>query len=498
MSSSTHRASARFPRNTQLWIWGAIVLSVLVCGFISWIHFHQRQVLGQAITAMELINQARLDLAKGFLYASMGREPSSPFNRDQGFALLEQAVGAFDQALDWEAQQGSGLTASTPQETQSSDAFRKSVQVFRDHLQQWSADAARQPARETDLRIAFFELERQAERADTMILRDMRRFSSSLDFLFALTVWGAAFLLTWICVAVFLAARDQRTSEIALRESETRFRALMETSPIAITATNRQGTVIFANAAAESVLGVSRDEATGLAYNAPHWRISDHNGGPVPDEDLPFQRVLSTSQAVYGMRHTLERPDGQRVLLSINAAPLFSETGEFDGMVAAVDDITDRKRAEEALAQSEARLRALIEAAPYGAHEYELQPDGRLIFAGYNPAANRILATDHSSYLGKTIEEAFPPLSRTDIPETYRNVAAKGVRYEQEQVVYGHGDISGAYDVSAFQTGPNRMAVLFRDVTERKRAEEALHRRAGELDALNAPGPGCQSVPVPG
>ncbi|HEY3415354.1 MAG TPA: PAS domain S-box protein, partial [Armatimonadota bacterium] len=137
-----------------------------------------------------------------------------------------------------------------------------------------------------------------------------------------------------------------------------------------------------------------------------------------------------------------------------------------------------QRHAEEQVRQSERRLHALIEAAPYGAHEYELHPDERLVFVGYNPAANRILGVDHARFLGQTIEEAFPPLTDTPIPEAYRRVARTGERYEDEQVTYAHGEIAGVYEISAFQTAPNRMAVFFRDITERRRAEQAL--RASE------------------
>jgi len=57
-------------------------------------------------------------------------------------------------------------------------------------------------------------------------------------------------------------------------------------------------------------------------------------------------------------------------------------------------------------------------------------------------------------------------------------VARTGERYEDEEVNYAYGEIAGAYEISAFQTAPNRMAVFFRDITERRRSEQAL--RASE------------------
>jgi PAS domain S-box-containing protein len=93
---------------------------------------------------------------------------------------------------------------------------------------------------------------------------------------------------------------------------------------------------------------------------------------------------------------------------------------------------------------------------------------------GANRAADQILRIDHFHILGRPIEEAFPGLVGTDIPNAYRQLAAQGGHLEREEVQYHHGQIEGAYHIHAFATGPNRMTVFFRDITERKRVERAL------------------------
>jgi PAS domain S-box-containing protein len=124
--------------------------------------------------------------------------------------------------------------------------------------------------------------------------------------------------------------------------------------------------------------------------------------------------------------------------------------------------------------ESEEKFRNVVESSPMGIHMYELGPDGRLIFIGANRAADEILGVDNSQFIGKTIEEAFPPLAGTEAPERYRVAAAEGELWHAEQIVYEDERIKGAFDVTAFQTSPGRMAAMFFDVTERKRAEEAL------------------------
>ncbi|MBM4132011.1 PAS domain S-box protein, partial [bacterium] len=124
---------------------------------------------------------------------------------------------------------------------------------------------------------------------------------------------------------------------------------------------------------------------------------------------------------------------------------------------------------------------AVVESAPFGMHFYDLLPDGRLVFSGANPAADRILGVANAQFLGKTIEEAFPPLVDTEVPARYREAAAEGRPWRTEQLSYRDNVIVGAFEVTAFQIGPRRMATVFQDITERKLAEVALTREKERL-----------------
>jgi PAS domain S-box-containing protein len=135
---------------------------------------------------------------------------------------------------------------------------------------------------------------------------------------------------------------------------------IMDTSPAGIVVVNREGQISFANPRAEQVLGLTRDQITARMYNAPEWRVTDYHGNAFPDADMPFQQVMRTGQPVYDIRQAIEWPDGQRVLLAINAAPLVDEVGQADGMVAAVDDITARVQAEEELKRHRDHLEELV------------------------------------------------------------------------------------------------------------------------------------------
>ncbi len=124
--------------------------------------------------------------------------------------------------------------------------------------------------------------------------------------------------------------------------------------------------------------------------------------------------------------------------------------------------------------KNERSLRNLVESSPFGIHEYRLDSDRKLIFCGANPAADQILGVDNSQFIGKTIEKAFPALVETEIPDRYRDAAAKGISWETEQIEYEEGDIKGAFSVIVYQTSPGKIAAQFCDITERKRLETQL------------------------
>jgi PAS domain S-box-containing protein len=131
------------------------------------------------------------------------------------------------------------------------------------------------------------------------------------------------------------------------------------------------------------------------------------------------------------------------------------------------------------------RLDKIIQSLPLGVHLYDLRED-KLIFAGANKTADEILGIRHSTLIGKTLEAAFPPLSDTEIPVQYKKVAVSGIAYEAEQVDYKDEKISGAFQVYAIQIESGKIAVMFRDITEKKKADEVLRKSEEKLRQYNA------------
>ncbi len=232
-------AANRLIEHTSLWVAGPIVLTLLVCTAVSLIHVTQKRALESMVLSQEQFRQARIELAKGYLYVSLAGEPDVPFDRGQGLALLKQSVASMQQALD-----RNGLPATN---TAAMSDFRKKVASFSVLLGRYSASSSPDPALDTQLRVAFYGLERQADVVDARIQEHMRALSSRYDAWFYGLLSAAACLLALFCAGVIVVIRARRQAIAALRSSEARYRQLFGATPVPLCFVNGKGELVSFN-----------------------------------------------------------------------------------------------------------------------------------------------------------------------------------------------------------------------------------------------------------
>jgi PAS domain S-box-containing protein len=161
------------------------------------------------------------------------------------------------------------------------------------------------------------------------------------------------------------------------------------------------------------------------------------------------------------------------------------------------DELRRRTLAEESRQQTEEQFRHVIEFCPLGALMYRLENNDRLVLTAGNTAAEKILGIELRPQLGKTIEEVFPNLKHTDIPERYRRICKNGLPWE----IHGLKDeqLKGIYEVYAFQTSAGQMTVMFTDISGQMQSREALAESQRTLSTLmgNLPGVAyrCRNTP---
>ncbi|MFH1081459.1 MAG: PAS domain S-box protein [Pseudomonadota bacterium] len=152
-------------------------------------------------------------------------------------------------------------------------------------------------------------------------------------------------------VESFIDITERKLAEEWLLRERSMVDRIMKTSPAGITVVDCKGQIVFANKRAEEIFCLMKNEITQRDYNASEWHITDFDGNPFPEEQLPFTHVMNTGNPVYGIRHAIELPGRQRVFLSINGAPIFDESGHINEVVLTIDDITEYRQAEEKIQQ---------------------------------------------------------------------------------------------------------------------------------------------------
>ena len=270
--------------------------------------------------------------------------------------------------------------------------------------------------------------------------------------------------------AFFTDITDRKRMELALQKERDLITGIMGTSPVGIVMVNAEGMITFANSRAEYVLGIGNGKLTRRAYNSSEWRITDHYGNPFSDDQLPFVRVMRSKQPVYDVRHAIQKGDGKRVLLSINAAPLFDEKGGFQGMVSSVEDVTAEIEAEREnilLAQTVKSVKDCISVTDL---------DDNIIFV--NDAFTRTYGFREDELLGNKIsmvraasvpamqaKEIFASTKKESWHGEVVNRRKDGTEFPIEVWTSLVRDSAGI---------PMAMVGVARDITERKRAQEAL------------------------
>jgi PAS domain S-box-containing protein len=171
---------------------------------------------------------------------------------------------------------------------------------------------------------------------------------------------GRRLSIAWTCTAlpkidgrtVFLITgvdvTERRRREEEVREAEERFRAVIESAPVAIVEIGLDGNVNLWNPAAERIFGWSADEVLG---RSPVW---------VPDDRWDEFRALSGREALgegyMGFEAVRVHRDGRRLDVEISAAPIRDAAGAVVGAMAVLSDISDRRRQEDEVRASRARI----------------------------------------------------------------------------------------------------------------------------------------------
>ena len=265
-----------------------------------------------------------------------------------------------------------------------------------------------------------------------------------------------------------MAADTEKQARESLRKERDLMERIMETSPSGIIRVDANGLIIYANRRGENILGVKLSDSEKRNYNGPEWKITDFYGKYFPPDKLPFNIVKKTGKSVFHANHAIEWPDGRRVFLSVNATPLLDSSGNFDGMVAAIDDITEKYKAEQ---NYKMLFNEMLDG--FALHEIICDSSEKPVdyrFLAVNPAFERLTGLKASSLLGKTVLEVMPGTESHWI-QKYGQVALTGKPAFFENFSQ---ELNRHFQVTAFRPAKNQFACILVDISERKKMEDRL------------------------
>ena len=274
-----------------------------------------------------------------------------------------------------------------------------------------------------------------------------------------------------------------RESVVRLKgqERQRKLERAVEQSSSTIVITNREGEIEYVNPRFAETTGYTREEALGEKPSI----LQSGNHSQVFYERL-WQTITSGNDWRGEMKN--RRKDGSLFWEAATISPITDSHGQITHFVAIKDDITEQKRGEQALRESEEKHRLLIEHAVAGVAVHQLIWDesgqaADYIFLDANPAFETHTGLKITEILGRRASHVLPGSEIIRLIKIYGDVVRTGEPISFEHYVPALGR---HYFINAYRVGEDRFATVFLDISERKQAEQKLKDYTSALEVANS------------
>ncbi len=277
-------------------------------------------------------------------------------------------------------------------------------------------------------------------------------------------------------VAIITDITELKKVETELKESEKKYRTIFDNSAVAITMTDENEKIISWNKYAELLLGMNKDDL----YLKP---VKDLY--PVSE----WQKIRSQNVRQKGMQHHLEtkiqKKDNQQIDVDISLSVLKNHEDRIVGSIGVMKDISEQKRTERHLEESERKFKLLYEKAPVPYHT--LSPDG--LITDVNEKWSQIFGYSKAEVIRKSIFDFISANEKTLAQKSFAQKISEGKSYTggREREYYtktGEKKLFINHDFFMFDENGKVIAIYttMEDITENKKAEQALKEKISELE----------------
>jgi len=267
-----------------------------------------------------------------------------------------------------------------------------------------------------------------------------------------------------------------------LKESEKKYRDLVEETPIGIANISITGKIIYINKRLEKISGYSREEVAGKGVFK--LGLFSNEMLKILKERLKVRFRLGGGSVRLRREIHFKRKDGKWIWIEITAK-LIKKWGIPSSLRITVQDITERKKAEEKLRDSEERLKILFDYAPDAYYISDLKGN----FIDGNKEAERVIGYKREELIKKSFLK-LKLLSLADISKAAKALAKNimGQPTGPDEFVLNRKDNSKVtVEISTYPVKIKEKTLILgiaRDITERKRAEETLHKSQQEFMSI--------------
>lgn len=256
---------------------------------------------------------------------------------------------------------------------------------------------------------------------------------------------------------------ERKQAETCLRESEQRYVALLAAAPVGIFRTDAAGLCTYVNDRYSQITGITPDTAIGQGWQQG---IHPDDRGPITTE---WQQSFKEDRP-FRLEYRFQHPDNGVTWVYGQSAVERDTHGQVIGYVSTITDISDRKRAELALAASEAQHRAVLSAIP----DLMLRVGADGMYRGYITPRHKLdIIPQTFDPVGLFIGDVLPAnLAQQTLHYVQRALQTEELQvYEQKIKV---GDRLQDEEVRVVKSSDDEVLLMIRDITDRKRAEAAL------------------------
>ena len=240
----------------------------------------------------------------------------------------------------------------------------------------------------------------------------------------------------------------------------------------------KSGYLILSTAKEVVDFSVNIHELLGLPDKLSKISFTDYLSSIVPGDRQQVEKQIN-EQLTHGTEFSTVdfkvKGFDRVVLYIIQHCRLFHDpVNDEEYLFIVLQNDTEQRKIQRQLGYSETKFRSIFVSTPLGMLIYTVDAKGNLILTDMNPAAREILKIKDNTLIGKTIEEAFPPLAQTIIPAEYKKVACDGITWHANNIEYDDGNIHSICDITAFQSSLGKATIIFQDISERKQVENRL------------------------